>query len=113
MDSGSIFRAELANWYPTHGHALWNPDPGELYEAVEVGDVGFIQKGSGFFYRLFNALRPGDTPSDPHSSHRPNYPPKLQPKNPNHIHKSRDYQLDFYSKNVTKRSCQPNRQALR
>ena len=113
MDSGSIFRAELANWYPTHGHALWNPDPGELYKAVEVGDVGFIHKSSGFFYRLFNALDPGHPPSGSQSSRGLNYPPKLQPQNQNHIHKSTDYQQDFYSKSVRKQSCHPNRQALR
>ena len=40
MDGCNIFREELAIRYPTHGHALWEPDPGGLYEAVEVGDVG-------------------------------------------------------------------------
>jgi hypothetical protein len=106
MDSGSTFREELAIRYPTHGHALWEPDPGRLNEAVQVGDVGFIRRGSGYFYCLFNALRSGDPPSDPDSSHHPKYPPKLQPNNPHHIRKSTDYQQDFYSKNVTKQSYQ-------
>jgi hypothetical protein len=100
MDGCSIFREELAIRYPDHGHALWKPDPGGLYEAVEVGDVGFIRRG--YFYPLFNALRPPDTPSDPDSSDGPKYPPKLQPKNTHHICRNRDDHQDFYSKNVTK-----------
>ena len=35
-----------------HGHALWEPDPGD-YPGVELGDVGFIDEGG--FIRLFNA----------------------------------------------------------
>jgi len=102
MDGCSIFREELAIRYPDHGHALWEPDPGGLYEAIEVGDVGFIRRG--YFYRLFNALRLPDTSSDLDSSDGPKYPPKLQPKNPHHIRKNRDNHQDFYSKNVTKQS---------
>ena len=100
MDGCNIFREELAIRYPAHGHALWEPDPGGLYEAVEVGDVGFIRKG--YFYRLFNALLPRDTPSDSDSFHGPRYPPQLKPKNLRHIRKTRDNHQDFYSKNVTK-----------
>ena len=40
-----IFRQELAFAYPTYGNALWEPDPGGQYNAVEVGDVGFIRRG--------------------------------------------------------------------
>ncbi len=107
MDGCSIFREELAIRYPNHGHALWEPDPGGLYDAVEVGDVGFIRRG--YFFRLFNALQTRDPPSesDPDSSHGPKYPPKLQPKNPHHIRKSRDNHQYFYSKKVTKQSSQP------
>jgi hypothetical protein len=59
----SIFREELAITYPTYGNALWEPDPGGQYSAVEVGDVGFIRRG--YFQRLFNVLHPKD-----HDSHR-------------------------------------------
>jgi hypothetical protein len=55
------FRQELALKYPAYGHALWEPSPGELYPAVEIGDVGFIREGK--FHRLFNALLPADHPS--------------------------------------------------
>jgi hypothetical protein len=100
MDGCSIFREELALRYPAHGHALWEPDPGGLYEAVEVGDVGFIR--NGYFHRLFNALRPPVVPSDSDASHGLKYPPKLQPRNPNHIRKDRDNHQDFCSPNVRK-----------
>lgn len=55
-----IFRQELAIAYPTYGNALWEPDPGGQYNAVEVGDVGFIRRG--YFQRLFNVLLPKDHP---------------------------------------------------
>jgi hypothetical protein len=100
MDGRSIFREELAIRYPGHGHALWEPDPGGLYEAVEVGDVGFIHRG--YFYRLFNALRPPEAPPNSDASYSLNYPPKLQPRNPDHIRKDRDNHQDFCSHHVTK-----------
>ena len=102
MGDCNIFREELGIRYPDHGHALWNPDPGGLYNAVEVGDVGFIRRGC--FYRLFNALLPGNPLSDPniHDDHGPVYPPRLIPKTPQHIRRDRDNHKDFRSKNVTK-----------
>lgn len=48
------FRTQLAITHPAFGHALWEPDPGAQYPAVEVGDVGFIRQGK--FHRLFNVL---------------------------------------------------------
>jgi hypothetical protein len=45
MDNSKTFRDELAIQYPTLGRALWEPDPGGLYNAVQVGDVGFIRHG--------------------------------------------------------------------
>ena len=56
-----IFRDELATKYSAYGHALWEPSPGESYTSVEIGDVGFIDKGR--FHRLFNILLSGDDPS--------------------------------------------------
>ncbi|KAH8993659.1 hypothetical protein EDB83DRAFT_2211367, partial [Lactarius deliciosus] len=44
-----------------YGHALWDPDPGNLYPAVEVGDVGYIHEGK--FHRLFNVLLPAEDES--------------------------------------------------
>ena len=103
MDDCYTFREELAITYPVHGHALWEPDPGGLYDTVAVGDVGFIREGC--FYSLFNALRP-PSESDPH--HGPIYPPQLQPKRSPHIRSSTDNQRYFCSKNVTKMSWTPN-----
>ncbi|KAI9439551.1 hypothetical protein H4582DRAFT_2097746 [Lactarius indigo] len=51
----------LAIKFPAYGHALWDPDPGNLYPAVEVGDVGYIHEGK--FHRLFNALLPAEDES--------------------------------------------------
>ena len=55
------FRAQLGKKYSAFGHALWEPDPGEGFLPVEVGDVGFIRQGK--FHRLFSALLPADHPS--------------------------------------------------
>ena len=56
-----IFRHHLWATAPAYGYALWDPNPGNLYPAVEVGDVGYIREGK--FRRLFNALLPEDHPS--------------------------------------------------
>ena len=56
-----IFRHHLAMKFSAYGHALWEPGPGNLYPAVEVGDVGYIQEGK--FHRLFNALLPAEDES--------------------------------------------------
>lgn len=104
-----IFREELAKRYPKYGYPLWEPDPGRLYDRVEVGDVGFFREG--YFCRLFNALRPGvpgvcspdlDDSSHPDPRHSLNYPPQLEPNTSHHIRRSIDNQKDFCSKNVTK-----------
>jgi hypothetical protein len=100
MDDCYTFREELALRYPTLGHALWEPDPGGLYDSVAVGDVGFIREG--YFCRLFNALRPSVHPPDTRSSHAPNYPPQLELTTPDHIRRSIDNRNDFCSKNISK-----------
>ena len=107
MDDCYTFREQLTIKYPTRGHALWEPDPGGLYSAVDVGDVGFIREG--IFCRLFNALLPIGHPSNPPSR---NYPPQLQPKLSSHIRKSRDDHKYFHSSNVTI-SCKPEIHAIR
>ena len=119
MDDSRTFREELAIQYPTLGRPLWEPDPGGLYDSVQVGDVGFIRHG--YFYCLFNALgltdRPSDRPSDseiPDDSN-PDFPHSLQPLQPrtsNHIRTSRDHGKDFRSKNVQEVSREPNIHAL-
>jgi hypothetical protein len=36
------------------GHALWEPDPGQLYDHISSGDVGYIR--DGYFIRMSNVL---------------------------------------------------------
>jgi hypothetical protein len=112
MDHSKTFREELAIQYPTLGRALWEPDPGG-YNAVQVGDVGFIRHG--YFYCLFNALLPRESPSDHSSESVPRYPHYLQqllPRTSNHIRASIDHRKDFRSKNVTNASRGANIDAL-
>ena len=75
-----IFREELATKYPTYGHALWEPSPGEHYSAVEIGDVGFIREGS--FHRLFNVLLPEDHPSHQDGVPQHHEPPVIRTRSP-------------------------------
>jgi hypothetical protein len=113
MDNSKTFRDELAIQYPTLGRALWEPDPGGLYNAVQVGDVGFIRHG--YFTRLFNALSPQDRPSDRPPGSYPDFPhylQRLQPRTSNHIRTSIDHRKDFRSKNITNVSLGPNINAL-
>jgi hypothetical protein len=100
MANSYIFREQLGIRYPTQGHALWDPDPGGLYNTVDVGDVGVIREG--IFYRLFNALHPIDSQfnSDPRLS--PSLPLQLRPRKSSHIYKSDDNRTFFHSVNVTK-----------
>jgi hypothetical protein len=98
MDDCDTFRDELATRYSSCGAALWEPDPGALYDTVEVGDVGYIREGK--FHRLFNVFLPGD-----HPSHRnygvPEYHEELQVNMEDHIDKGRDNRKNFCSKHVT------------
>ncbi|KAH9003549.1 hypothetical protein EDB86DRAFT_2799017 [Lactarius hatsudake] len=52
----NTYRDQLASLY--HGHALWVPDPSELYDRVRVGDVGYVKQGH--FLRMFNVLLPAN-----------------------------------------------------
>jgi hypothetical protein len=110
MSDYTTFREQLAIRYPHHGHALWDPDPGGLYDSVEVGDVGFIRDGC--FHCIFNALLPGDPPSDSNIQHEGGsvYPPRLEPKT-RRIRLSRDNHRDFLSKYISKEPRTPNTQA--
>jgi len=99
-----VFRQELAVSYPTYGNALWEPDPGGQYNAVEVGDVGFIRRG--YFQRLFNVLLPKDHPSHQNPSFVPEDHQQLETIH-DHIVKneirtgSRQNSLHFCSQYVT------------
>ena len=61
MTHYDIFRHHLAMKFPACRHALWDPGSGNLYPAVEVGDIGYICRGK--FHRLFNVFLPADHPS--------------------------------------------------
>jgi hypothetical protein len=99
MADSYTFSKELAINYPTHGQALLEPAPGDLYDVVRVGDVGFIR--NGYFTLLFNALDPKRRPSNSNPQQNSNYPPKLQTRMSNHIRQSRDDHKYFHSSNVT------------
>ena len=100
----SVFRQELAISYPTYGNALWEPNPGGQYDAVEVGDVGFIRRG--YFQRLFSVLLPKDHPAHRNPSFVPEDHQQLVPVR-DHIVKneirtgSRQNSLHFCSQYVT------------
>jgi hypothetical protein len=93
------FREELAIKYPAFGYALWEPGTRGRYNAVEVGDVGFIREG--YFHRLFNVLNSvsGDGSSD-RSLRVPGKDELLHIKVDNHIGKSIEGYREFLSKNV-------------
>ena len=55
-----IYREHTACLY--WGHALWEPDPGGLYQQVAIGDVGFIRDGC--FVRMHNVLLEWNDPSN-------------------------------------------------
>ncbi|KAF8269283.1 hypothetical protein EI94DRAFT_1015440 [Lactarius quietus] len=82
MTHYNTFRDQLAIAHPAFGYALWEPDPGEQYPPVEVGDVGFVRQGK--FHRLFNALLPANHPSHRRFGVPEHYEP-LQPSVPDHI----------------------------
>ena len=82
MAHHDIFRHHLAIQYPVYGHALWEPNPGDSFPAVEIGDVGFIREGR--FHRLFNVLLPAEDPS--HENYGvPEYHEQLTLRMRNHI----------------------------
>ena len=99
------FRVQLANTHPAFGHALWEPDPGEHFPPVEVGDVGFIRQGK--FHRLFSALLPADHPS--HDNFRaPENHELLQLSTSNHIDRGILHPNNFCSYGVNVSSGESN-----
>jgi hypothetical protein len=92
----NTFRDQLAISHPAFGYALWEPDPGEQYPPVEVGDVGYICEGK--FHRLFNALLLGDDQSHQRFGVPDGYEP-LRLGMPNHVDRgtlqSQQYLLEW------------------
>jgi hypothetical protein len=56
----TVYRDQLSA--RSHGLALWNPDPLNLYDKVSIGDVGYLYEG--MFIRMFNVMLPWDHPSN-------------------------------------------------
>jgi hypothetical protein len=92
------FREELAQNVYAHGHALWEPSPGQLYGPVAIGDVGFIRAGK--FHRIFNALLPRDHPTHENFGTPDDHEP-LQLRMENHIDTGELSPNDFYSGEVS------------
>ncbi|KAH8983947.1 hypothetical protein EDB86DRAFT_3084885 [Lactarius hatsudake] len=107
MAQHDIFRDQLAIKYPTYGHALWEPNPGGLYHAIEVGDVGCILKGK--FLRLFNILLPADHPSHQKSGVPESHEP-LEPSIVDHIDSGTPGPEIFCSVGVTESAALANSQ---
>ncbi|KAH9052705.1 hypothetical protein EDB87DRAFT_377982, partial [Lactarius vividus] len=107
MAQYDIFRDQLAMKYPTYGHALWEPNPGGLYHALEVGDVGCILKGK--FLRLFNILLPADHPSHQKSGVPESHEP-LKPSIADHIDSGTPRPENFCSVGVTESATLANSQ---
>ena len=49
-------------WPLYQGLALWKPNPGDLYDRVSIGDVGYVYEGA--FIRMFNVRLPWDDESN-------------------------------------------------
>ncbi|KAF8492163.1 hypothetical protein F5888DRAFT_924496 [Russula emetica] len=54
------YREQL--WPLYQGLALWKPNPGDLYDRVSIGDVGYVSEGA--FIRMFNVRLPWDDESN-------------------------------------------------
>ena len=54
------YREQL--WSLYQGLALWKPNPGDLYDKVSIGDVGYVYEGA--FIRMFNVRLPWDDESN-------------------------------------------------
>src|SRR5258707_9405588 len=102
-----IYREELAIKYPAYGHALWDPNPGGRYTAVDIGDVGFIREAS--FHRLFNILLPKDHPS--HQNRAPQQHKPLVPNIRPHTRAATFQGNNFRSNGVLDRSDEHRRMA--
>ncbi|KAH9991037.1 hypothetical protein BJV77DRAFT_560962 [Russula vinacea] len=92
----NIYREQLTSLF--HGHALWEPDPSNVYAQVSVGDVGYVKEG--FFTRMFNVLLEWNDPSnyvlcEPEPYERLDLGPFVN------VRDSRFTKGDYYSRYVT------------
>ena len=91
-----IYREHTASLY--HGHGLWEPDPGGLYQQVAIGDVGFIN--NGYFVRMFNVQLEWNDPLNL-TLLTPEPYPRLESGPFVNISQSSFPKGDYYSRNVT------------
>lgn len=92
----NVYREHLTSLF--HGHALWDPDPGNLYPQVNVGDVGYVKEGS--FFRMFNVLLEWDDPWN-YTFCEPEPYTRLDLGHFVNIRESRFNRGDYYSRFVT------------
>lgn len=91
-----VYQEQLSGLH--NGYALWQPDPGGLYDQVRVGDVGFIRYGH--FTRFFNAILPAAHPAQGYD-----LPRDFKPLTMNRFWNFRKFTLpsgDYCSPTVTK-----------
>lgn len=54
-----VYRKELQKL--GHGYPVYEPDPGNEYDKVRIGDVGYVDR-FGRFHTVFNAFLPPEHP---------------------------------------------------
>jgi hypothetical protein len=102
----NVYREQLTSLF--HGHALWEPDPTNLYAQVSVGDVGYVREGC--FFRMFNVLLNWDDPSN-HTLCEPEPYLRLDLGPFVNIRESRFTRGEYYSRFVTSFQEQTNTMA--
>ena len=97
-----VLREQLTSLF--HGHALWVPDPANLYERVLIGDVGYVK--DGYFVRMFNVLLDWSNPLNfmPYSDESPESQPDnyvcLEMGRFNNIRQAKLSKGEYYSRFV-------------
>ena len=99
------YREQL--WSLYRGLALWEPNPGTLYDRVCIGDVGYVSEGA--FIRMFNVRLPWNDDSNETFG----IPDRYEPLNINHISIRRESfgEVDHFSHFVSRYDDADNVQA--
>lgn len=58
-----------------YGHPMWHPDPVKTCGEIQLGDIGYLDRGR--FFLLFNCTRPGD--DDSHKARGERLPDNFEP----------------------------------
>jgi len=69
-----VYQEQLSPLF--NGLALWQPDPGGVYDHVSIGDVGYISD-NGAFIRMFNVALPWNHPSNKRLGEPDQYDPLI------------------------------------